>query len=89
LTATGTVLYKLLAVYYCRSNGRWSAAGKSIPRVLRKIDSEFCERFLRAFEGLFEHGDQSAGIALAAEALRPKGGWLFEGHRSDAPDKWR
>jgi predicted nucleotidyltransferase len=89
LTATGTGLYKLLAVYYCRSNGRWSAAGKSIPRLLRKIDSEFHAQFSHAFSELFEHADQSAVIALAGDVLRPNGGWLFEGHRSDAPEKWR
>jgi hypothetical protein len=89
LTASGTDLHRLIAEYYCRSTRHWSAKGKSIPRVLRKLDPAFADRFAHGFERLFEHGEQSSAIALAEDVLRTNCGWLFEGHRSDAPAEWR
>ena len=55
LTATGTELYAVLAEFYLRANGYWSARNKSIPRMLRKVNPEFCDVFGDGFEELFVH----------------------------------
>ena len=88
LWATGTQLYTALADYYLRSRGRWSARGKSIPRVLARADSAVAVRFDACFERLFRSADSSGAIALAEELLQPDGGLLFEGYRLDAPPEW-
>jgi hypothetical protein len=38
LVGTGAELYQTLANYYLRTNERWSAKGKSIPRILRQAN---------------------------------------------------
>jgi hypothetical protein len=89
LTATGADLYQALANYWCRSNGRWSATGKSIPRHLERLDGDFYGRFTAAFNQLFQARDPLVVIALVEAVLAPNGGLLFEGHRLDAPAAWR
>lgn len=84
-TATGTVLYDALANCYLRANGFWTAKGKSIPRKLKSANTEFCSRFCDGFEKLFADGKVEEVIALAEEILNPVGGFLFEGHKLDAP----
>jgi hypothetical protein len=89
LIATGGQLYEALADYYLRANGRWSARGKSIPRVLERLDPRVSGKYCERFEALFRHGDPSGVIALSEELLQARGGLLFEGHRADAPSQWR
>lgn len=89
LVATGGQLYQALANYYLRKNGLWSAKGKSIPRVLARVDSGLSLRYGESFETLFRRGDVSAVVALAEELLQTHGGLLFEGYRGDAPPEWR
>lgn len=89
LIATAGELYEALANYYFRVNDRWSAKGKSIPRVLEQVDSYVASRYREGFETLFRIGDASAVIALAEELLHAHGGLLFEGHKGDAPRQWR
>lgn len=86
--AAGARLYELLADTILRSRGRWSARGKSIPRVLARLDAALAERFVAGFDALFA-GDQTAVLALAEEVLAPLGGFHFAGHRLDAPPGWR
>jgi hypothetical protein len=81
LVASGTVLYEALADYYFRSNKCWSAKGKSIPRILRQTDADLCERYCKSFEELFVDGRTEKVIALAEELVKPKGGFLFDGHK--------
>jgi Nucleotidyltransferase domain len=85
LVASGTALYESLADYYFRTNNLWSAKGKSIPRILKQRDADLCLRYCNSFEELFAHGRAEKVIALAEELLKPKGGFLFDGHRLDAP----
>ncbi len=89
LIASGTELYGVLANYYFRVNNLWSAKNKSIPRVLNKIDPELCLRFCDSFEELFSNGRSEKVIGLAEDVLKSKGGFLFEGHKLEAPAIWR
>jgi hypothetical protein len=67
----------------------WSASGKSIPRVLARTNRDISLRFNQSFENLFRQGNPAAAIALAGEILLDDGGFLFDGHRGDAPAEWR
>jgi hypothetical protein len=89
LIASGTELYEALADYYFRVNNLWSAKGKSIPRVLKKADSDLCRRYCSAFEDLFAGGGPEKVITLVEEILKPNGGFLFDGYKLDAPASWR
>jgi len=89
LLGTGSELFGALADYYFRSNGLWSAKGKSIPRALTRADVDLGARYCRSFEQLFKKGEVAAVIALAEELLQPDGGRLFEGYKLDAPAEWK
>ena len=85
LVASGTDLYGVLANCYFRTNNLWSAKGKSIPRVLKKANPDLCLQYCDSFDDLFRAGRTEKVIALAEEILKPCGGLLFDGYRSDAP----
>ena len=89
LIGTGAQLYDVLANCYFRTNNLWSAKGKSIPRILQQADQDLCSRFLQAFDELFVGGLPEKVISLAEEILEPSGGFLFEGHRLEAPRHYR
>jgi hypothetical protein len=89
LIATGVKLYTTLADYYLRSNGLWSAIGKYVPRVLKKTNPTFFERYSLCFNMLMQNGDPGAVIRLSEDILEPDGGFLFEGYRLDVPLNWR
>jgi hypothetical protein len=85
LVASGTELYEAVADHYFRVNKLWSAKGKSIPRVLKRTDADLCSRYCAAFEDLFAHGKPENVVAIAEEILGPSGGFLFDGHKLNAP----
>ena len=89
LLAAATELYEALADYYLRTNHRWSAKGKAIPRILRQADADLCLRYCACFDELFAHARPEAVVALVEEILAPFGGLLFDGHRLDAPANYR
>jgi hypothetical protein len=89
LIAAGTELYEALVDCYFGTNNLWSAKGKSIPRTLKQVDADLCSRYCNCFEELFAHGQPEKVIALAEEMLRPAGGFLFDGHKLEAPAAWR
>jgi hypothetical protein len=89
LTGTLTRLYPTAATHFFRSRGLWSAKGKSIPRRLREVDVEVADEFVSAFQGAFEDGAIEPVIKLCERLLAPSGGWLFSGHRLEAPKNWR
>lgn len=89
LLGTGARLFEELANYCLRSKGLWSAKSKEIPRALQRANPELHAEYAESFEKLFEIGDARPVIRLAEEILRPAGGFLFEGYRSDAPSTWR
>src|SRR2546427_1073571 len=78
-------LYEALADYYFRSNHRWSAKGEAIPRILKRVDADLCSRFCSSFDELFSNGQSERVIALVEELLEANGGFLFDGHRLEAP----
>ena len=87
--ASATVLYGTLTNFWFRSQRRWSAKGKSIPRRVRALDPAFADRLEAAFLTLFSDGEPADVIRLAEELLAPYGGCLFEGYTSVAPQDWR
>ncbi len=89
LTATATELYRSLADFYLRTQGKWLATNKSIPRALAKADPEFGQRFSDLFEELFAHGKTAGVITLCEEILAPHGGFLLDGFISSAPPEAR
>jgi hypothetical protein len=89
LHASATELYEALADYYFRTNNLWSAKGKAIPRILKQTDGDLCWRYCKSFEELFSNGDPERVIALVEELLEAEGGFLFAGHRLEAPTDYR
>ena len=84
-----TRLYPMAATHYFRSQRLWSAKGKFIPRRLREIDAEVADEFVSAFHAAFEDGVVEPVIRFCEQLLAPAGGWLFSGHRLEAPENWR
>jgi len=89
LVASGAELYAALANYYLRTNTLWSANGKSIPRILKQADADLCSRYTASFDELFIDGRPEKVVALVEEILTPRGGFLFDGHRLEAPANFR
>ncbi|MGC1308246.1 MAG: nucleotidyltransferase domain-containing protein [Phormidesmis sp.] len=87
--ASATVLFSQLSNHFLRSRQLWSAKGKTIPRRLREVDTEFSIRFEESFQELFTTGHATQVITLAKEVLERNGGRLFEGHKLAAPTDWR
>lgn len=87
--AISAQLYNAISNHYFRSQGFWSAKGKAIPRRLLKFDGAFSARFEAAFSSAFVHHQTDDLITLAAEVLSAIGGFLFEGHKLEAPKDWR
>jgi hypothetical protein len=89
LYAIASVLYSSLANYYFRSQNLWSAKGKSIPRKLKEIDSNFAQLFTDAFNSLFSSGNTLRVIELSKNLLEKEGGFLFSGYKINAPVEWK
>jgi hypothetical protein len=89
LIASGTELYEELANYYLRVNSLWSAKSKSVPRILKQANAELYLRYCDGFDKLFVNGQPEKVVALAEEILKPHGGFLFAGHKLDAPAEYR
>lgn len=89
LIGAATGLYPILAEFYLRTNGNWSAKRKAIPKYLQKANPEFAEKFCDGFEELFVLGNTDKIIKLSEEILEPHGGLYFDGVRLDAPADWR
>jgi predicted nucleotidyltransferase len=73
LIGAGTGLYPILAEFYLRANGHWTARRKAIPKYLRKANPEFAKSFCDGFEELFALGKPEKIIELAEEVLEPFG----------------
>lgn len=87
--ASATDLFGQLANHYLRSRQLWSAKGKTIPRRLQEVDSDFASRFEECFQELFIAGHTTQVIALAEEVLERDGGRLFDDYKLAAPADWR
>lgn len=89
LMGSGAVLLDLMADFYFRVNGHWSASGKTIFRKLAAIDVKMQKEFEFAFSELLAEANSAPCIELAERILKDKGGFLFDGYKSDAPAEWR
>lgn len=89
LMGSGAQLLNVLADFYFRANGKWSASGKTIFRKLAAADVKMQKEFEFAFSELFAEANSVPCIELAEKVLKDKGGFLFDGYRSDAPADWR
>jgi hypothetical protein len=87
--AIGTELYDALANYYLRINHQWAAKGKAIPRAIGKYDADLNTAFHNCFAELFVKGQVETIITLTEEILKTSGGFLFEGYKLIAPEKFR
>ena len=87
--AIATLLYSALANHYLRRQNLWSAKGKAIPRSLQTVNADFAKRFGNSFTKVFADSRSEEVIDIAAEILDADGGFLFEGHRLEAPSSWR
>jgi predicted nucleotidyltransferase len=87
--AIAAKLYPVLADFFLRTRGYWSADGKMIPRAIRQIDPEFALKFNEAFRLLYQSEMTYGVIKLAEELLEDYGGTLFDGYIRKAPSKFR
>jgi hypothetical protein len=89
LVASASRLYDLLADFYFRSMGRWSAKSKTLPRKLAEVDPALARCFTKAFDAVFSAHNSSLILQLSEHILGPYGGFLFDNYRLDAPPDWR
>jgi len=82
-------LYDALTIFYFRSQNKWTAKGKSIPKIWKKDNPELAESFSEAFTYAFKYQDSSKIIIFSEQILRPAGGWYFENSKTIAPADWR
>ena len=81
----GRRLIDALSQFYFRAQGRWCASGKSIVRYLEQDNPEFAAEFLQSFEAVFQAGDATPLEKLTQKILKPYGGLLWDGYKSEAP----
>jgi hypothetical protein len=84
ILAAGSTLYTALADFALRAAGRWSAAGKALPRALAQMDGALASRFEAAFTALFAGGETAEVQMLVDMVLAPYGGRLREGFHQGA-----
>lgn len=89
LVAIAARLHDQLGSFILSANGRWSGAGKHLPRRLFDLGSPLSDDFQRAFDAVFIDSNPEPLIALTEHVLLPFGGPLFAGYRSDAPSTAR
>ncbi len=86
---TASELYSTLANFYFRTNNLWSAKDKTIDRKLKVINEELSNSFFDAFNDIYKNNNSDKIIALTESILKPFGGFLFNGHKLEAPKDWR
>lgn len=79
-------LYKDLAEFYLLANKKYLASGKHLPRFLQKLNPEIAKEFGSVFSN---YHNITNLISFAKKILKPYGGLLWDGFRSDAPKEWR
>ena len=87
--AIGAALYPLLVELVLRGNNRWNGSGKWSARLLQETDASPAQQFESAFLNLYNGSDPRSILQLGDTLLKPHGGRLFAGYRSDAPTAWR
>ena len=72
-----------------RGNNRWNGSGKWSARLLQETNASPAQQFESAFLNLYNGSDPLSILQLGDTLLKPHGGRLFAGYRSDAPTAWR
>lgn len=80
-------LYNNLGDFYLRANRQWSGRGKALARCLKAYNTDIATRYQAIFATAFKTGQTDAVIALAEEMLKPFGGPLWVGYKSEAPEE--
>jgi hypothetical protein len=89
MVGTLGLLQEALTNFHFRSQSKWSARGKTIPRRWKQEDPALADEYLSAFECALKQGDTTKVIDFSEKLLKPFGGWLFEGFKMEAPKDWR
>jgi GNAT superfamily N-acetyltransferase len=75
-------LYGILGDFWLRAQGRWSAAGNDLQRVITRMNPEFGERLRDAFVAATQ-GSLEELETVVFTVLEPYGGPLRTGYRSE------
>lgn len=79
-------LYEKLAEFYLLAHYQWIGSGKQLARKLADFNEEKAKQFCSVFQN--PH-DAEKIIAFAEDLLKPYGGLLWDGFRSEAPASYR
>lgn len=82
-------LFEPLLQFYFRARTKWTASGKSLIRLFKAENPEFAAEWTASFETLVQTGDPTAIEIVVTKILKPHGGLLWDGFRSNAPIHWR
>ncbi len=82
-------LFEPLVQFHFRAQGKWSANGKSLMRLLKTDNPDLTTEFNQSFENFFKTGDTLGIENLVQKILAPYGGLLWDGFKSDAPAEWK
>ena len=82
-------LFEPLIQFYFRSQNKWTASGKTLIRNLKNENPALAAEYIQCFTSLFQIGDSTKLQSLVEKILKPYGGLLWDGFRSDAPKEWR
>jgi predicted nucleotidyltransferase len=82
-------LFEPLIQFNFRAQGKWSANGKTLIRLLKAENPELAKEFNQSFENFFKTGDTLGIENLVQKILAPYGGLLWNGFRSEAPTEWK
>lgn len=82
-------LFEPLIQFYFRSQGKWSASGKSLIRLFNNDNPVLASKYTKGFNNLFKDGKTEGLESVVKEILEPFGGLLWNGFRSDAPREWK
>jgi hypothetical protein len=75
--------------FYFRAQKKWAASGKSLMRLLKAENPRLAKEWTTAFKSLVKTGDASGIESVVTKILKPHGGYLWDGFRSDAPAEWK
>ncbi len=82
-------LFEPLVQFHFRSQGKWSASGKSLIRLLKTENPDLAIEFNKSFDDFFKSYDTLGIENLVQKILAPYGGLLWDGFKSNAQPEWK
>lgn len=79
-------LYEKLAEFYLLAHNQWVGSGKQLAKRLTAFNAEIAKQFCSVFK---QPHDTKKIIAFAEDILKPHGGLLWDGFKSEAPKAYR